>query len=228
MIRAIAIDDEPPALRIIENFSMKTDIISLKKTFTEPREALYYISSFPVDLLFLDIQMPSVSGFEFLKKSGQKTLIIFTTAFSEYAVAGFNVNAVDFLLKPFTFERFQQAVDKAAKIFTSQAKSNFQNSTHFFIRSGYSLVKVNIEEILYIEGYDDYIKIHLDKKNHIITRMTMTNIIEKLPATDFLRIHRSYIVPLKKVERVHKNTVTIAGNEVPIGKTYKDILNGNL
>jgi len=226
MIKAIAIDDEPPALKIIEKFSKKTDIISLQKTFTQPKEALYYMSTFPVDLLFLDIQMPSVSGIEFLKKSEQKTLIIFTTAYSEYAVAGFNLNAVDFLLKPFTFERFLQAIQKAEKIFSSQSQSNFQDPTCFYVRANYSLVKVVYDEIQYIEGLDDYIKIHISGQNPVVTRITMKNILEKLPPHEFVRIHRSFIIPVKKIDHLRKNKVFIAGTELPIGVNYKDVLDG--
>jgi len=226
MIRAIAIDDEPPALKIIERFSKKTDIISLQKTFTQPKEALYYMSTFPVDLLFLDIQMPSVSGIEFLKKSEQKTLIIFTTAYSDYAVAGFNLNAVDFLLKPFSYERFLQAVQKAENIFSSQTQSNFQDPTCFYVRANYSLVKIIYEEIQYIEGLDDYIKIHIACQEPIVTRITMKNILEKLPPHEFIRIHRSFIVPVKKINSFRKNMVLVAGKELPIGVNYKDALDG--
>ena len=227
MIKAIAIDDEPPALKIIENFSNKTDIISLQKTFTQPKEALYYMSTFPVDLLFLDIQMPSVSGIEFLAKSEQKTLIIFTTAYSEYAVAGFNLNAVDFLLKPFTYERFLQAIEKAEKIFSSQQQSNFQDPTCFFVRANYSLVKIVYDDIEYIEGLDDYVKIHVTGQSPIVTRLTMKNILEKLPQKDFIRIHRSFIIPVKRVEKMRKNMVMVSGKELPIGVNYKNVLEEN-
>lgn len=226
MIKAIAIDDEPPALKIIEKFSNKTDLISLQKTFTQPKEALYYISNFPVDLMFLDIQMPSVSGIEFLKKSEQKTLIIFTTAFSEYAVAGFNLNAVDFLLKPFTFERFLQAVQKAEKIFSSQQQSNFQDPTCFYVRANYSLIKIVYDDIQYIEGLDDYVKIHIEGQTPVVTRLTMKNVLEKLPQNDFIRIHRSFIIPIKKIDRMRKSMVIVAGKELPIGVNYKYVLEG--
>ena len=226
MIKAIAIDDEPPALKIIERFSKKTAIINLQKTFTQPKEALYYMSAFPVDLLFLDIQMPSVSGIEFLKKSEQKTLIIFTTAYSEYAVTGFNLNAVDFLLKPFSYERFLQAVQKAENIFSTQSQSNFQDPTCFYVRSNYNLVKIVYDEIEYIEGLDDYIKIHIAGQSSVVTRITMKNILEKLPPNEFIRIHRSFIVPLKKIDFYRKSKVFVAGKELPIGVNYKDALNG--
>jgi len=223
MIRAIAIDDEPPALKILENYCRKTDIVTLQKTFTQPKEALYYVSAFPVDLMFLDIKMPSVSGIEFLQKSEQKTMIIFTTAFSEYAIEGFNLNAVDFLLKPFTYERFLQAVQKADSIFNSKTQMNFQDTDCFYVRANYNLIKIVFDEIIYIEGLDDYIKIHLKNGNSIVTRMTMKNILDKLPSSEFIRIHRSFIVPRKIITAYNKSKVVIGKIELPIGVNYKDI-----
>ncbi|OPZ98879.1 MAG: Transcriptional regulatory protein YpdB [Bacteroidetes bacterium ADurb.Bin408] len=224
MIKAIAIDDEPHALKIIENFSEKTQIISLLKTFVQPKEALYYMSTFPVDLMFLDIQMPSVSGIEFLKKSEQKTLVIFTTAYSEFAVEGFNMNAVDFLLKPFTYERFLQACQKAESIFNSQQQMKFQDPSCFYVRANYSLVKILYSDIIYIEGLDDYIKIHIQGQSPVVTRMTMRTILEKLPPHEFVRIHRSFIVPLKKITSFRKSKVFIEQIEIPVGVNYKDVM----
>jgi len=225
MINAIAIDDEPRALRIIEKFAPKTGIVNLLKTFVEPKEALYYVSNFPVDLIFLDIQMPSVSGIEFIKKSEQKTLIIFTTAFSAYAVAGFNLNAVDFLLKPFTYERFYEACQKAQTILNKQIQSNYNNQNVFYIRSNYSLVKIHFNEIELIEGLDDYVKIHLEAKEAVLARMTMRNMIEKLPKDDFIRVHRSFIVPVKKINKLRKNQIVVMDREIPIGISYKETIN---
>ena len=181
MIKAIAVDDEPPALKVIENFCAKVDSVELVKTFNKPTEALAHLKKFPVDLIFLDIQMPSMTGLEFHKAIEQNTMVIFTTAYSEYAVEGFNLQAIDYLLKPYTFERFQQAVEKAKEFYNYQyQKENTQS--YLFIRADYSLVKVNIAEILYIEGLDDYLKIHLPGKKPVVARMTMKAIIEKLPA----------------------------------------------
>lgn len=224
MINAIAVDDEPGALRIIENFAAQTPGLKLQKTFTQPREALYYMSCFPVDLIFLDIQMPTVSGIEFLNKAQQKTMVIFTTAYSEYAVAGFNLNAVDFLLKPFTLERFMKAVEKAESIFTAQQQSAFQNPDCFFVRANYSLVKIDYNDILYIEGLDDYVKIHLASQQPVLARMTIKNILDKLPQQNFVRVHRSFIIPIRRIEQLRKNMILVAGTEIPVGVSYKDVI----
>lgn len=221
MIKAIAVDDEPPALKVIENFCAKVDSIELVKTFNKPTEALAHLKKFPVDLIFLDIQMPSMTGLEFHKAIEQNTMVIFTTAYSEYAVEGFNLQAIDYLLKPYTLERFQQAVDKAKEFYNYQhQKENTQN--YLFIRADYSLVKVNIADILYIEGLDDYLKIHLPGKKPVVARMTMKAIIEKLPANEFIRVHRSFIVPLSKIESIRNKTIQLSGQEIPIGTSYEE------
>ena len=221
MIKAIAIDDEPLALKVIENFCEKVDFISLEKTFNKPSDALKYADNFPIDLLFLDINMPSINGIEFYKQLKQSTMVIFTTAYSEYAVEGFNLNAVDYILKPFTFDRFLLAVNKANEFFNYQNQK--ENSSQFlFVRADYSLVKINIANILYIEGLDDYLKIHIENQKTIITRITMKSILEKLPPKEFVRIHRSFIVPLKRIESVRNKVISLAGIEIPIGASYEE------
>lgn len=222
MIKAIAIDDEPPALDVIETFCGKIDFIDLQKTFTKPTEALKYLRKFPVDLLFLDIQMPSLTGIEFYKAVQQETKVIFTTAHSEYAVEGFNLQAVDFLLKPYTFERFEQAVKRAQEAI-GQTRQSDSGSEHFlFVRADYSLVKINIADILYIEGLDDYLKIHIHNQKTIVTRMTMKSILKRLPIKDFVRIHRSFIIPFKRVESVKNKMLMLEGKELPIGNSYEE------
>ena len=200
MMKAIAIDDEPPALKLIENFCGRTEGLVLDKTFTMPAEALKHLRRFPVDLLFLDIQMPSVNGIDFYKMVKQDTMVIFTTAFSEYAVEGFNVSAVDYLLKPFTLGRFQQAVAKAAEYYNYKKQGNTETPRYIFIRADYSLLKIALTDIIYIEGLDDYLKIHIAGSQPVVARMTMKAILEKLPAAAFVRIHRSYIVPFNRIE----------------------------
>ncbi|HTE12998.1 MAG TPA: LytTR family DNA-binding domain-containing protein [Chitinophagaceae bacterium] len=222
MIKAIAIDDEPPALKVIENFCSKTADILLEKTFTMPAEALKYLRKFPVDLLFLDIQMPSVNGIDFYKAVKQDTMVIFTTAFSEYAVEGFNLSAVDYLLKPFTFARFQLAVAKAAEYDNYKKQGKNETPKYFFIRADYSLLKIALTDIVYIEGLDDYIKLHLTNTHPVVARMTMKAILEKLPANDFIRVHRSYIVPFNRIESYRNKLITIAGQEIPTGSSYEE------
>jgi DNA-binding LytR/AlgR family response regulator len=222
MIIAIALDDEPPALKIVENFCSRVDFIDLVKTFTNPDEALKYLTKFPADLLFLDVRMPSVSGIQFRKKIPQDMMVIFTTAYSEYAVEGFNVNAVDYLLKPFTFERFLQAVNKAHDFYKFFHQHESAVQQYLFIRADYSLVKVMLEEILYIEGLDDYLKIHLVNRKTLVARMTMKAMLEKLPVKDFIRVHRSFIVPIKRIERLRNKSLLIDSREIPVGSSFEE------
>ncbi|RDI15760.1 LytR/AlgR family response regulator transcription factor [Flavobacterium sp. AG291] len=223
MIKAIAIDDEPLALKIIEHFCKQTDFIELDKTFTKTDEAVKHIKKFPVDLLFLDIQMPGKNGIDFYRQLDTDVMVIFTTAFSEYAVEGFNINALDYLLKPFSYERFIQAVEKAKKEMLS--KKNTLDHTHLLIRADYKLNRIEFDDIMLIEGLDDYIRIHLKNKTTITARLSMKNILEKLPAALFIRVHRSYIVPVKKVKSFYNKTIQIEDFVIPIGDTYKEEVN---
>ena len=221
MINAIAIDDEPLALKVIENFCEKVDFITLQKSFNKPSEALKYLNKFPVDLLFLDINMPSVNGIEFYREMKQTTMVIFTTAYTEYAVEGFNLNAVDYILKPFTLERFLLAVNKANDFLNYQTQK--ENTSQFlFIRADYSLLKINMAHIMYIEGLDDYLKIHLENQKTVVTRLTMKALLEKLPVKQFVRVHRSFIIPLERIEGVRNKNVLITGKEIPIGNSYEE------
>jgi DNA-binding LytR/AlgR family response regulator len=225
MIIAIAVDDEPPALQVVENFCKKAGLIDLVKTFTKPNEAVKYLGKFPVDLLFLDIRMPSVSGIEISRLIPKDIMVIFTTAYSEYAVEGFNVNAVDYLLKPFTYDRFLQAVSKAHDFYNFYHRQESALQQYLFIRADYSLVKIMLEDILYVEGLDDYLKIFLKDRKPLIARMTMKGMLEKLPTEDFVRVHRSFIVPLKRIERLRNKNLLVAGREIPVGSSYEEGFN---
>lgn len=222
MITAIAIDDEPPALKVLEAFCARTGFIDLQKTFHKPGEALRHLKKFPVDLLFLDINMPSMSGIEFYKELDQETLVIFTTAYSEFAVEGFNLNAVDYLLKPFTLKRFMQAVEKAREVYKIRKAKDSENPKYILIRADYSLVKINLEDILFIEGLDDYLKIHLRGGKPVIARLTIKSMVEKLPPAEFIRVHRSYVVPLKKIDSVRNKMIHIGQEEIPIGSSFEE------
>ncbi|NNV56133.1 LytR/AlgR family response regulator transcription factor [Limnovirga soli] len=222
MIKAIAIDDEIPALKVLENFCARTEHIQLDKVFNKPVEALKHLRKFPVDLLFLDINMPSITGIELYKAIEQKTMVIFTTAYSEYAVEGFNLNALDYLLKPFTYERFTQAMQKAADNYSIQHAIESKEQTYLLVRADYSLIKINTADILFIEGLDDYLKIHLLNQKPLVARMTMKAMQLKLSPKDFFRIHRSYIIAIKHVQQVKNRTITIAGDEIPIGASYEE------
>ena len=220
MIKAIAIDDEPLALKIIAHFCSQADYISLEKTFTKTDEALQHLTKFPADLLFLDIQMPGKNGLDFCRMLDPEVMVIFTTAYSEYAVEGFNVNAVDYLLKPFSFERFLSAVEKASK--EKKSRKTTPAHSHLLIRADYKLHRLEFDDILLIEGLDDYIRIHLKGKSPITARLSMKSILEKLPSPDFIRVHRSYIIPIKKVKSLYNKTIQIEDFVIPVGDTYKD------
>lgn len=221
MIKAIAIDDEPLALTIIEHLCAKNEDITLERTFTSQQDALLYLEKFPVDLLFLDIQMPEQDGVSFYKTLKSKPFVVFTTAFDHYAVEGFNVNAVDYLLKPIAYERFEKAIEKVKKIKLAFTPTN--EDTYLLIRADYKLNKIYFKDILYIEGLDDYIQIHIEGRTKIVARMSMKTIMEQLPTTDFIRIHRSFILPIHRITSIQSKYIYINDQEFPVGETYKSI-----
>ena len=221
MIKAIAIDDEPLALNIINSFCSRYDFISLEKTFTEPKEALKYLQNFQIDLVFADIQMPSISGLKLVETIEQNVMIIFTTAFSEYAVKSYELNAIDYLLKPINPKRFEQAINKANEYYNYLQKKDSSNEQDIFVRADYSLVKIPLDDILYIEGLADYLRIFIHDRKPVVARMTMKDMLEKLPSNDFIRVHRSYILPFSRIEAIRNNTIILPADiQIPIGKTY--------
>lgn len=222
MMRAIAIDDEPLALNIIAHFCSNEPFIALEKTFTKQTEAIKYLNKYPVDLIFLDIQMPAKNGISFYKTLETNAMVIFTTAYSEYAVDGFNLNATDYLLKPFSEERFKQAIQKARNEF--EFRKNTQAQTHLMLRADYKLYRIEYHEIVMIEALDDYIQIHLTSKNKIVARQSMKSILDKLPENLFLRVHRTYIVPIEKIKSIQNRTITVDEFVIPVGDTYKNQL----
>lgn len=166
--------------------------------------------------------MPALSGLEFTRLMRKDTMVIFTTAYAEYAVEGFNLNAIDYLLKPFDYKRFLQACEKAAEYHAYAQQKDQAGQHHFFVRVDYSMVKVVADEILYIEGLDNYVKIHFINKKDLLVRMSMKAIMEKLPPDTFIRVHRSFIVPLKKVTSVRNKIVYLDKVEIPVGTNYVD------
>lgn len=222
MIKAIAIDDEPLALTVIQSLCAQSEDIHLHKTFTQPNEALKHLRKFPVDLIFCDIQMPSMTGINLVKLLEQKTMVIFTTAFTEYAVVSYELNAIDYLLKPINKKRFTQAIMKAKEYYDYINKSDQSAVKNIFVRADFSLVKIPLADILYIEGLADYVRIHIKDRKTIVARMSMKDMTEKLPAADFIRVHRSFILPFNKIEAVRGTTIFIEKKEFPIGRTYTD------
>jgi len=222
MINAIAIDDEPLALTVIQSLCNKNESINLQKTFTQPNEALKHLRKFPADLIFCDIQMPSMTGINLVKSLQQNTMVIFTTAFSEYAVTSYELNAIDYLLKPINQKRFNQAITKAQDYFDYINKKEQTADSNIFVRSDFSLVKIPLADILYIEGLADYLKIHIKDRKPVMARMPMKEMMERLPSTDFIRVHRSFILPFSKIEAVRGTTIFISDQEFPIGRTYTE------
>ncbi len=221
MISCIAIDDEPLALQLITEYTSKISFLNLQKTFTNPDEAKIWLQENLVDLLFLDIQMPDINGLQFYKSLTKKPQVIFTTAFSEFAVEGFNVDAVDYLLKPFEYDRFLKSVYKAKEYLEFLSNQELQMAS-IFIKVDYQLMKINLKEIELIEGLDDYIRIYI-KPKPVLALMTLKSLQEKLPAHEFIRIHRSYIIPISRIESFGKNKVKVNGKEIPIGSSYGDV-----
>ncbi len=221
MIKAIAIDDEPIALKVIENFCRDIDFIQLEKTFSDPKDGLKFLNKFPVDLLFLDIDMPFINGIDLYKQLKQDTMVIFITARADYAVEGFNLAAVDYLLKPFSFERFSQATKRANDLlnFNTQGEKT-DNSKYLFIRADFSLMKIAIDDIIYIEGLDDYLKIYIQDQKTLVARMTMKKLLEKLPANKFIRIHKSFIAAISRIQALRAKTVLVERSELPLGGSY--------
>lgn len=219
MIKAIAIDDEPLALKILEHHCEKIEGITLEKTFTNHSEAIEYLNNFPVDVMFLDIEMPQKNGIEFYKSLEKKVLVIFTTAYDQYAVEGFNVSAVDYVMKPISFERLSSAVQKVFKVLDINLATNDQN--YILIRADYKLNKIFTNEIEYIEGLDDYVQIYIQNKSKIVARMSLKAILEKLSPKEFIRIHRSFIVPFKKIKSFQNKQIELENITIPVGETYK-------
>tara|TARA_B110000503_G_scaffold8682_1_gene11816 strand:- start:151 stop:867 length:717 start_codon:yes stop_codon:yes gene_type:complete len=225
-INCVIVDDEPVARNVLETFVAKIPNLELVKSCKNAMEAFEVANQQKIDIFFLDINMPDISGLSLAKSINQKAKIIFTTAYREYAVDGFNLKAVDYLLKPISFDRFLQSIhkyfegvsfiDSEIKIEKSVLKNDF-----IFVRSDRKMIKINFDEIQYVESLSDYIKIHSADKT-ITTRETISNIETKLPAKNFLRIHRSYIVNLKKMNSYTNEFVEIGKNAIPISRTYKE------
>ncbi|MEC5394654.1 LytR/AlgR family response regulator transcription factor [Bergeyella sp. RCAD1439] len=216
MIKAIALDDEILALKVIEAYAERIDYLSLEKTFNAVGEAQKYLKKFPVDLIFLDIQMPAQNGLAFYKTIDQNTKVIFTTAYTDYAVDAFEVNAVDYLVKPFAFDRFKNAVEKVRN------QTHEQENQTLTVRADYKLLHIRLEEILLIEGLDDYVQIHTVGKGKITTRSSMKALIEKLPPKEFIRVHRSYIIPVKNIRSVVNKSINLGDFVIPVGDTYRE------
>jgi two-component system, LytTR family, response regulator len=225
-LSCMVVEDEPLARNLLVDYISKVPYLNLVETFSDPLKAMDALRNTSVDLLFLDIQMPQLTGISLLKSLRNKPLVIFTTAYSEYALEGYDLDVVDYLLKPITFERFLKAVDKANQRLTQpsapQAVLNLaeQQQPFVFVKDGTKLVKIRWEDILYVEGLKDYVTIHTHQQK-IVTLQRLKSLEEQLPADKFIRIHHSYIVAVAAIEVINKGEVQIGKAFLPISETYK-------
>lgn len=233
-MRCIIIDDEPLALAIIKSYCEDIGTLEIVGTFTNALEAIPFLSDTHVDLVFLDIEMPQINGIDFIKTLDQKPLFIFTTAYSQYALEGFEINAIDYLVKPIPFPRFIKGVNRAKEIYglkggskklskpTATDVSISSGADQFiFVKSDYGTIKIKLEEIKYIQGLKDYLKIHVSGEKPILTLMTFKEIQTKLSDDQFLRIHRSYIVNIRSIDAIQRSKVIVDNVRLPIGDSYK-------
>jgi two-component system, LytTR family, response regulator len=224
-INCIAIDDEPLALSKLEGFISKVPGLKLIRTFDTAIEAIGWLKENRADLIFLDIQMEQLTGIQFLEATGATSRIIITTAYDQYAIKGFELNVTDYLLKPFSFQRFVQAVNKVMEYFSQKNDGQQISQTsdsYIFVKTEYRLERVDIDDILYIVGMKDYIRIICTDKK-IMTLQSFTRIEESLPANKFCRVHKSFIVAIDKIKSVERGVILIADQRIPVSNTYKDV-----
>ena len=231
-ITCLIADDEPMALSLIESYVLKTPFLELKAKCNSAIKAMEFLETdSDIDLFFLDIQMPDLTGIEFSRLLPAKSKVVFTTAFDQYAIEGYKVNALEYLLKPFDYNEFLNAAQKARNHFETNSlqntenQQNNKNSDFIFVKSEYRQIKINFSEILYIEGLKDYVKIYTSSHPRpILTLMSLKKLEEELPSEQFMRVHRSYIISLEKIEAIERNHVVIKDGFITIAPNYKDIL----
>jgi two-component system LytT family response regulator len=236
ILKCIAVDDEPLALDIIEDYISKVPFLELVKRTENAIEALQLVQAGGIDLVFLDIQMPDLTGIQFLKIASGKSNYILTTAYSQYALESYDLNVSDYLLKPIAFDRFYKAVEKVRnqmqkeEIATPAVAEAVQNAPtsaaapaqdFIFVKTEHKIQKIQLDDILYIEGLKDYISI-FTKSERVITLQNMKKMEETLPKGEFIRVHKSYIISLDKVESIERSRISITGKIIPIGDTYRD------
>ncbi len=224
MIKAIAIDDEPVALDVIKNHAGRVEFIDLVASFSSAKDAYLYLQENPdIQLVFLDINMPDISGLEFVEKLNRPMQIVFTTAYTEYALKGFELEATDYLLKPIDLERFYKACKVAETRLSAGTAKEQAKANNLFIKDGYNWVKINFDNLLYVEANDNYLNIYeADKRT--MTRMTLQKLLLKLPEDDFIQVHKSYIVAKSKIEKTHIDHLIINGMKIPVSATFRKAL----
>ena len=225
-MRCLIVDDEPLAQQVMEKFAGRVPFLEVVGKCSSATEAVELLRNTPVDLIFLDIHMPRLSGLDFISSLHYPPQFILVTAYSEYALQGFNVNATDYLMKPVPFDRFLKAVNKAYELYRLRNKSAAGSEStapkYLLVKSGYQTVKVMLDSILYIEGLKDYVKIHTEGKKPVLSLLTMKGLAAMLPATNFIRIHKSYIVATDRITTISRNRVMIGDKWIPVGEIYRD------
>jgi two-component system, LytTR family, response regulator len=228
-MRCVIIDDEPYALDLIKDYTERTPFLTLADAFSNPYKALDFLNRVPVDLVFLDINMPELSGIQLIRSLQSPPMIVFTTAYPEFAAESYEYNAIDYLVKPIKYERFLKAVNKASVIFHSNSASvGFDSKVttdhkddSIFIKSGTQLVKLNPDDILYVEAAGNYMQF-IAKDKRVMSLLTMKEVLELLPSDNFVRIHKSYIISLKHLTAIERHDAVIGGKQIPIGITYRE------
>jgi DNA-binding LytR/AlgR family response regulator len=225
-LKTIAIDDEPLALRLVSDYVSKTPFLELVGSFDNPLDAIDFLSKQSVDLIFVDIQMPDLTGIEFARSLEGAPKIVFTTAYEKYAIEGFKLNAIDYLLKPFSYEEFLKAAGKARK--QTELESNVlpsieANSQFLFLKSEYKIRRINFNDILYIEGLKDYIKVYISGDDKpVMSLNSIKSLEQKLPEDKFMRVHRSFIVNLDKIDTIERSRIIFGKVYIPVSDQYKD------
>lgn len=226
MIRTIVLDDEPLAIKLLSGYVRKTAFLELVGEFTGSLQALEFIEKDPVDLIFLDIQMPDLTGIDLARVIGNRAKLIFVTAFERYALEGFRLDAVDYLLKPFGYDDFLKAVLKARRLIEIPVKPEStepETGDFLFVKSAYKIRKIMYQDILYIEGLKEYVKIYLtDEPKPVTSIMSLKNLEEKLPSRQFMRIHRSFIVNLTRIETIERSKIIFGKIQIPVSDQYKE------
>lgn len=217
MIKAIAIDDEPIALDIIQRYADKVPYLDLEKKFLNALEAKDYLEQNEVQLLFLDVRMPDINGIDLFKNLIEKPLVIFATAYSEYALSGFELEALDYLLKPYTFERFEKACQRAKEML--ELKGILDNNPTLFVKDGYQMIKIDLKEIQLLQAVGNYIRFILNDRE-VLARMTIKEFLSEWADNSFLQVHRSYVINTERINRLDRHTIWIEDKEVPIGGSF--------
>jgi two-component system LytT family response regulator len=222
-LKCVAIDDEPLALQLMKAYIEKTPALQLVQVFEDAISAAEFLRKHPVDLLFIDIQMPDINGLDLVRSLENKPMIIFTTAHRKFAFEGFELQAIDYLLKPVAFDRFTKAVAKAEEYFKFK-NSGPGNDEYLYVYSEYKLLKIDLNDIEFIESLEDYIRIHITDDKPVLSLMPLKRVLQKLPPDKFKRVHRSYIVSVNKIKGVNNKRIMLAAAEVPVSDSYLDVV----